>query len=219
MRRSQHIRIALGSALVLLGLAAPPAAGADARVAAAGVCPASFQVLHNDRIGPAVLPKGAYQIKVLLPTGFTCANASKRFTQFLQDYDGKLPAPWAVVAKGTGVAVFTRSGQAAFRVSRMSGGGGGGGGGGGIKGSVCPGAFRVLNNDRIGPLRFPRGRYRLIVPKGSIITCPNATKLFRQFLNRPAGNLPKNWRMKPTIALFYKPANPMRKTFRVDPGV
>jgi hypothetical protein len=43
-------------------------------------------------------------------------------------------------------------------------------------------------------------------------------KLFRQFLNRPAGNLPKNWRMKPAIALFYKPGNAKRKKFRVDPA-
>ena len=204
-------------ALALLGISVPAAAGAEAEAAAAGVCPGSFKVLHNDRIGPALLPKGAYEIKVLLPSGFTCANASKRFTQFLQDFDGKLPPPWAVVAKARGVAVFTRSGQAAFRVARMSGGGGGGGGG--IKGSVCPGSFRVLNNDRIGPLMFPKGRYRLLIPRGSIITCANAAKLFRQFLNRPAGNLPKNWRMKPTIALFFKPGNAKRKQFRVDPGV
>jgi hypothetical protein len=210
--------VALAAALGALAIAAPGTASAQASSAGFGPCP-TFKVLHNDRIGPAVLPQGTYEIKLLIPN-FTCANASKRFTQFLKDYDGNLPAPWGVIAKGSGTAIFTRSGQNAFRVMRISGGGGGGGGGGSsTKGQVCPGNFRVLNNDRIGPLRFPKGRYRLVVPKGSIITCPNAAKLFRQFLNRPSGNLPKNWRMKRTIALFYKPANPKRKKFRVDPGV
>jgi hypothetical protein len=206
--------VALVSAAALLAVLAPRAEAQTAQGAA--MCP-SFQVLHNDRIGAAVLPKGSYEVKLLIPN-FTCANASKRFAEFLKDYNGILPAPWGIIAKGTGVAIFTRSGQNAFRVSRISSGGGGGGGG--PHGSrACPGNFRVLNNDRIGPLRFPKGNYRLIVPKGSIITCGNAAKLFRQFLARPSGNLPKGWRMKKTIALFFKPQNPIRKKFRVDPGV
>ena len=209
------------ASLGALAIAAPGTASAQASDAGFGACP-TFRVLHNDRIGPAVLPQGTYEIKLLIPN-FTCQNASKRFTEFLKDFDGKLPSPWAVIAKDTGIAIFTRSGQNAFRVRRLSGGDGdmGGGGGGGVSttGTVCPGSFRVQNNDRIGPLRFAKGNYRLIIPKGSIITCPTAAKLFRQFLNHPTGDLPKGWRMKPTIALFFKPANAVRKKFRVDPGV
>ena len=205
--RAIALGLALAGAATLCALAISPPR------AAAAACP-NFQVLHNDRIGPAVLPKGTYEIKVLA-SDLSCQAASKRFTDFLQDYDGKLPAPWAVVAKGTGVAVFTRSGQAAFRARRISSTGGGAAGG--QKAGACPGSFQVQNNDRIGPLRFPKGRYRLIIPPGSIITCDQAAKLFRQFLARPAGNLPKNWSMKRTTALLFKPANPMRKKFRVDP--
>ena len=208
--------VAVAAVLGSLAIAAPGTASAQASSAGFGACP-TFKVLHDDRIGPALLPQGTYEIKLLIPN-FTCANASKRFTEFLKDYDGNLPAPWGIFAKESGTAIFTRSGQNAFRVMRVSGGGGGGGGVS-TKGQVCPGSFQVLNNDRIGPLSFPRGRYRLIVPKGSIITCPNAAKLFGQFLARPSGNLPKGWRMKPTIALFFKPSNAVRKKFRVDPGV
>jgi hypothetical protein len=206
----------LAGALAALALAAPGASAGAPRAQAAGTgpCP-TFQVLHNDRIGPAVFPKGTYAIKLLIPN-FSCANASKRFTQFLKDFDGKLPPPWGVVSKGTGIAVFTRSGRAAFRAKRI---GPGGGGGGGKKPATCPGNFRVLKNSQIGRLIFPKGRYRLIIPVGSIISCQQAAKLFGQFLNHPSGNLPKNWRVKPATALFFKPGNAKRKKFRVDPGL
>ena len=52
----------------------------------------------------------------------------------------------------------------------------------------CPPTFRVQHNDRIGPAVLPQGA------------------------------LPKNWRLKPTIALFFKPGNSKRKRFRVDPA-
>ena len=214
--RRKRATAAVAAALGALAIAAPATASGQASSAGFGPCP-TFKVLHNDRIGPAVLPQGTYEIKLLIPN-FTCANASKRFTQFLRDYDGNLPPPWGVLAIETGTAIFTRSGQNAFRVRRLSADVTGGGGSS-TKGTVCPGSFQVQNNDRIGPLRFPKGQYELIVPMGSIITCPVAAKLFRQFLNHPTGDLPKNWRMKPTIALFFKPANPKRKKFRVDPAV
>lgn len=76
----------------------------------------------------------------------------------------------------------------------------------------------MINNDTIGPLTFPRGSYRIVIPKTSIVSCGQAINLFRKFLNRPAGSLPKNWRMKVTTALFYKPGNSKRKKFRVDPA-
>jgi hypothetical protein len=76
----------------------------------------------------------------------------------------------------------------------------------------------VINNDTIGPLVFPQGSYRIVLPPNVITTCPQAINLFRQFLNRPNGDLPKNWRMKATTALFFKPGNSKRKRFRVDPA-
>ena len=208
--------VTFGAALAALAITAPGAAATgeqQASGAAAAACPASFRVLHNDRIGSAVLPAGNYMVTVR-GAGVSCVLASKLFTRFLQDYDGKLGGGWKVVAQGKGKALFSLNGQPGFSVARS----GGGGNTPATYGSVCPGQFQVLNNDTIGPLSFPKGGYRLVIPRGSIITCENASKLFRQFLNRPAGNLPKNWRMKPAIALFYKPANPKLKKFRVDPA-
>lgn len=75
-------------------------------------CPATFRVLHNDRIGALSLPKGPYYVYVI--NGLSCAQASNYFRQFLQRTDGMLPAPWrlnAAKAKfGTG------AGGMAFRV-------------------------------------------------------------------------------------------------------
>ena len=145
--------------------------------------------------------------------GLTCTAASSLFTQFLIDYDGNLGKGWTVVAQGKGSASFNQNGQPGFSVARS-----GGGNTPSNYGTACPGSFQVLHNDTIGTLSFPKGGYRIVIPKGVIIPCGQAFKLFRQFLNRPAGNLPKNWRLKPTIALFYKPGNAKRKKFRVDPA-
>ena len=203
----------LGGALAALAISAPGAAASPVASAAATQCPATFRVLHNDRIGAAVLPQGQYVITVINP-GLQCGQAAKLFTRFLSDYDGKLGGGWTVVAQGKGRAQFNLKGVAGFRVQRSKGGGNMPS----TYGSVCPGSFQVLNDDTIGPLLFPKGAYRVVIPPGSIIQCGAAFKLFRQFLNSPDGVLPKSWRMKPTLALFYKPGNAKRKKFRVDPA-
>ena len=202
----------LAGALTALAVGAPPAAADATATKAATQCPSTFRVLHNDSIGPAVLPQGQYVITVIRP-GLQCGTASSLFTQFLQDYDGRLPGGWQVVAQGRGRAQFNQNGQPGFRVARS-----GGGNNPSTYGNVCPGSFQVLHNDMIGVLSFPRGGYRIVLPRGVIVNCGQAFRLFRQFLNRPAGNLPKNWRVKPTIALFFKPGNSKRKKFRVDPA-
>ena len=48
------------------------------------LCPGTFRVLHNDRIGALRLPKGRYTITLLSLTGPSCARASKLFTNFLE---------------------------------------------------------------------------------------------------------------------------------------
>lgn len=59
-------------------------------------CPATFRVLHNDRIGALYLPKGPYYVYVI--NGLSCAQASNYFRDFLNRTDGRLPAPWRLNA-------------------------------------------------------------------------------------------------------------------------
>ena len=73
-------------------------------------------------------------------------------------------------------------------------------GGGGR--TVCPGSFRVLNNDRIGQLNIPAGSYRITARR---ISCADASNQFRRFLQFPSGNLPDNWKVRPLRAKFRNP--------------
>lgn len=57
-----------------------------------GRCPATFRVMHNDRIGALRLPKGPYYITV--GNRLSCASATNYFRQFLNRPDGRLPRPW-----------------------------------------------------------------------------------------------------------------------------
>jgi len=59
--------------------------------------------------------------------------------------------------------------------------------------SVSCGQFRVMHNDHIGSVKFPAGPYNMVA---SLMTCAQVTKTFQQFLQRPAGNLPKPWKVK-----------------------
>lgn len=62
-------------------------------------CPATFQVLHNDRIGQLRLPKGPYYIYVGMKSGMSCSAASSWFRRFLDIPSGKLPRPWRLNAQ------------------------------------------------------------------------------------------------------------------------
>ena len=83
--------------LVALLVTGPGAAAAPT------TCP-SFRVLHDDRIGPAVLPAGNYAITIDPTSGLACGAAAKLFARFLEDYDGVLPRPWRVTGEGSGKA-------------------------------------------------------------------------------------------------------------------
>lgn len=63
------------------------------------LCPGTFRVLHNDRIGRLRLPMGEYDITVLAINKPPCARASKLFARFLQRPDGRLPRPWGLDAE------------------------------------------------------------------------------------------------------------------------
>jgi hypothetical protein len=206
-------RSPLPGALALAALAAALVALAVGGAAKAGAatCP-SFRVLHNDRIGPAVLPAGNYEITVE-DAGLSCKATSQLFARFLADYDGNLPGGWKVSARGSGKAAFSRANQAGFSVART---GGGEGGNNPLVGKLCLQAFTVNAGAKVGPLFFPRGKYLLYQPAGTGITCNRAAVLFTRFLSA-GGQLPFPWKLKNQTATFYKSSNPTRSAFRVEP--
>jgi hypothetical protein len=179
-------------------------------IAAPATCP-SFRVLHDDRIGPAVLPAGSYTISS--PVALTCKATSRLFSRFLEDYDGVLPRPWTVAAGGTGKAAFKTVGAIAFSVKRSSGGGGEESP---ALGALCSGSFTVNASTQVGPLFFPKGPYLLYIPSRSGISCNDASVLFTSFLGA-GGTLPEPWRTITQTATFYKLANPQHSAFRVEP--
>lgn len=205
---------ALVCALSLLALG-------GAGTASAAACP-SFKVLHDDRIGAAVLPAGTYSVttdEFQGASGISCQEASRLFARFLQDWDGKLPNSWLVRAEGSGKASFARPSiperPAGFSVSRT---GGGGGGGNSELGQLCPGSFTVNAGSDVGPLFFAQGQYLLYIPSRSGISCRRASVLFTRFLGAPGGMLPDPWQVKTQTATFFKPAHPLRSAFRVEPA-
>jgi hypothetical protein len=196
---------ALLAALALSGVAAPKASAAT--------CP-SFRVLHNDRIGAAVLPAGNYTITT--SATISCTQGSAFFTRFLQDWDGVLPTPWRVVAQGSGKATFNRGGTFGFSVARQ--GGEEEESGPSPSGRLCPQPFTVNIEKTIGPLFFAKGQYLLYQPARTGITCRRASLLFTRFLGQPGTALPAPWRMRSQTATFFRVQNPVRSAFRVEPA-
>jgi len=180
--------------------AAPSATAAAApgpvATAAKAVCPANFTVLHNDAIGKLKLPAGPYQITVVGKV--TCAQASKLFTTFLDDFDGKLPGGWKVSLSPAG---FTQPG-AAFYVRKAvtppnpppSGG------------VTCPGKYNLKHNDKILSMSLPAGNYVVqVLKKNAGLTCNQATAYFVQFLTQNYKTpLPSPWTMNVSAKTFYK---------------
>lgn len=210
-RPAAAFSLALVAALSLLALG-------GASSAAAATCP-SFKVLHNDRIGAAVLPAGSYEVTTqeFQGRGISCQEASRLFARFLQDWDGNLPSGWRVSAEGPGKASFGRpsipESPAGFSVRRT---GGGESGGNSELGRLCPSAFTVNAGSDVGPLFFAKGQYLLYIPARSGITCRRASVLFTRFLGAPGGMLPAPWQVKPQTATFFKPAHPLRSAFRIE---
>jgi len=208
-------------ATVTLVVAAPGPA-----VAAQSTCP-TFQVLHNDRIGKLRLRAGDYTIRIGNQRRLSCESASDLFRQFLEDYDGTLPDGWRVQARRS--RFIQRSSGDAFTVTRTRDGGGGTGGGGGGGGSgtggggsgqhpatgrACPAPFTVQNNDRIGELKLPAGKYRITLLAIGRLSCQRASSIFARFLQDYTGDLPGAWRLDPKTATFSKSTH---YGFRVKP--
>lgn len=202
------IALALASLFAALALSA-----ASAPSASAATCP-SFRVLHNDRIGPASLPAGNYTITTAAT--LSCSQASQLFSRFLQDWDGVLPTPWRVVANGSGKATFNRGSAFGFSVARS--GGGEEEGNNPVYGRLCANPFTVNSGAMVGPLYFAKGQYLIYQPPRTGITCRRASVLFTRFLGQPGGRLPFPWRLKNQTATFFKPENPVRSAFRIEPA-
>jgi hypothetical protein len=176
------------------------------------VCPSYFTVLHNDHIGGFGIAKGRYRITLLSVGRISCGQASRSFAQFLQDFDGILPAPW-FVDPSTGS--FMRGSRfVGFRIKPWSGSTTGGGGGG--KGTAkCPGTFQVGHNDQVGMLRLPRGPY-FITAFGSV-SCKQASAQFTLFLdNDYTGALPRPWVLRVQNGQFTRGRT--NNGFRVKPA-
>jgi hypothetical protein len=203
---SIRIRPALIASFVVATLAIAVLGAADRADAksARTKCPNTFRVLHDDHIGKLSLKAGSYSITVTNENKLSCQRASDLFTKFLDDFDGKLPNGWKVKARKSG---FEKSPQKAFYVKRVGGAGSGGGNGGRHPGRgemICPGTFQVQHDDHIGQLKLPKGPYTITVIHKKRITCQKASDLFAKFLQRPDGDLPNGWKLKPQSGTFLK---------------
>jgi hypothetical protein len=208
-RRGRTVILAIAGLVVAaaLILSARPAGAA-----APATCP-SFRVLHNDRIGAAVFPAGNYTI-TLEDSTLTCKSGGELFARFLEDFDGNLPKPWKPVAEGSGKASFTRGTLPGFSVT-LSGKREEGGSNPDL-GTLCKNTFTVNSNTVVENLRFTKGAFLIYLPKGSGITCNRAAVLFTKFLGA-GGKLPSPWKLTNQTATFYKPSNPTRSAFRIEP--
>jgi hypothetical protein len=180
-------------------------------------CPSFFEVLHKDHIGKLKLPKGEYRITLLSLGRISCAQASRYFARFLQDFDGRLPRPWVIDVE-TG-SFMRASRNVGFRVKPTGDPPNPSGGGGRhpAKGQRrCPGTFRVVHRDRIGPLRLPAGPY-IVTLLSNRLSCGAASNLFRQFLDDPNGRLPAPWVLNRQTGTFRRGSG-SRKGFRVKPA-
>jgi hypothetical protein len=79
------------------------------------ICPGTFQVQHNDRIGDLHLRKGPYKITVIKKRRISCQKASSLFTRFLAKPSG-LPHGWKLKVQS---ATFLKKGKHfGFRVKQ-----------------------------------------------------------------------------------------------------
>jgi hypothetical protein len=191
-------------------IAAVPAAASAAPTA----CPSTFTVLHDDRIGTLSVPAGPYQLTVSDPARLSCAHASDRFRQFLEDFDGRLPSPWRLDAA---TSTFTGASGVSFSIARAAVPSGGGGGQHPATGLRCPGVFQVLHNDHIGIFRVPAGAYTVTLLSAGPLTCNAAMNRLAGFLRDYDGRLPGFWLLDWRNGTFIR--GTWQVGFRIEPAV
>jgi hypothetical protein len=200
--------IVLFACACALMLAAPAA-----RAATPAACPATFDVLAADAIGTYAVPAGAYRITVLDPAGLSCANASDLLRQFLEDFNGTLPAPWTLNAS---TGTFSSGPGQGFSIALAGPPAGGGGGQSPATGVTCPTTFSVLHDDHIGSMTVPRGPYAITVLSYGTLSCRQAFSRFARFLQDFDGVLPSPWTLDATTGTFQRGG--VRYAFRVSPA-
>ena len=132
---------------------------------------------------------------------------------FLQDFDGRLPAPWtidqptATFLRGTTGAGFSIA-RAATPTPAPSGGGTS------PEGRRCPGSFTVEHDDRIGALRLPAGPYRITLASSGRPSCAMSARYLARFLDSPAGRLPSPWALDTATGTF---TDGTGRGFRIKP--
>jgi hypothetical protein len=209
---SRHRRTVILAVAGMLAALAVIVLSRPAGAATPTSCP-GFRVLHNDRIGAAVFPAGNYTVNIET-SGLNCKSSAELFARFLEDYDGSLPKPWTVSGEGSGKAAFLKGSEAGFSVELTAKKEEGGSNP--DLGKLCPNTFTVNATTIIRPLRFTKGNFLIYLPKGSGITCNRASVLFTKFLGA-GGYLPQPWKLLNQTATFYKPSNPTRSAFRIEP--
>jgi hypothetical protein len=188
-----------GQSFSVAQAAQPSGGGGGSHPATGTLCPATFSVLHNDRIGALRLPAGQYTITLLSIGRLTCAQASARFTAFLQDYDGVLPGRWIVDAE---TGTFLRSLHVGFRVKPT----GLPPSGNSPVGTRCGGdAFSVDQAHRFPGLRVRPGAYRIWAIGTS---CNAAAQQLGRLMNLTQGRLPRGWTLNATTATFSRRGTP-----------
>ena len=204
-------RLTLLLILVALVVVRAPAP-ASAQGLVESTCPATFEVLHDDRVGQLALTAGPYTITRLNSSTLSCAEASDLFRQFLEDWDGRLPHPWVLeAATGTFRRGTTSTGFRVAKASTPSGGGGGGQHGA----LACPSYFTVVHDDHIGDFDISAGRYRITLLSAGRISCSQASSLFAQFLQDFDGILTSPWFLDEETGSFMRGSRNIG--FRIKP--
>lgn len=154
-------------------------------------------------------------VTVLDTATMGCTEATRLFSESLEDYDGDLPRPWVVSAStrtfsagrgssvGFGVAPDTNPNPPTPPHPPSP--------------RVCPGYFSVQHNDRIGSFSIRKGRYRITLLSYRGVSCARAVRLLQGFLQDYNGVLPRPWILDPGTGTFSR--GHRHVGFRIKPYV
>jgi hypothetical protein len=197
--------------------ASAPSGAATVQPDLATVCPAVFQLSHDDHVGALAIPAGKYIIDLVAADRMSCDEAASSLASFLQDYDGTLPRPWfvdtetATFLKGTvnnGFELEPLVGPAPSNVTLKLPG----------DGTPCPGTFAVQHDDMIGSLDVNKGPYLFVPLAGSPLTCDQTVTLIKQFLSAANNALPSPWVLSKKTGTFRK-GKGSKTAFRLKPAL